>query len=395
MKIAFFSDSFYPELGGIPDSITATGKKLAEFDNEVRFYASRYSKKDYERAGMESEPYFGPRTEIVRLPSLPFPSSTGQERMALPTGLGWNSLRKWKPDIIHTNNIFGLGLEALFSAKLLNRPLIGTNHSVLREYLRYGPLHSNWSGALTLKYNAWYYNKCDFVSAPSNSAFGELLEFGLYKPHEAISNPVDTNIFRPLSGDKKGLKARFGLSENSLVWAGRIAAEKNNDVIIKAVSLARKEIPDITLAIAGRGSEENKLKKLSQELGVEDNIIFLGTLEKPVLADLYRASEIFCIASTSETQSMVLLQAMACGLPAVGVDSLALPEYIEDSKTGLIVPPGDPATFAGAIKTLLKNPGQMEIMGKNAARSASRFSILNIAEKWESVYSGAIEKHRK
>lgn len=390
MKIAMFSDNFYPELSGISDSIITLAKELAKKGHEIHFYAPKYSAKDYLKSGLpEQEPDLGPNIRFHRLFSFPIPSPTGQSRFVVPLGFSLNSIRKLKPDVIHSQLFFGVGLEALLAARLNGIPLVGTNHTAVTEFVRYLPIRTDWFKSLALKYAIWYYNRCDYVTAPSQAVFSEMTPDGFNRPHQTISNPIDLTVFSDTemkTGERNEVRKKFHLSEHTVVYAGRLAAEKNIDVIIKAVALARKKIPSLVLALAGHGSAEESLKKTARESGISDAVRFLGVLDKTTLAKAYRASNIFCIMSTSETQSMTLMQAMGCGLPALGANARALPEYIKNGETGFLIEPGDYQNLAAKLIFLFGDASLMKAIRENSLQEVRKYSAAQIANRWEEVY---------
>lgn len=394
MRIAIFSDSFYPELSGISDSIIVLAGELKKLGHEIHFFAPQYSRSNYAKVNGRQKEILG-QIPVHRFFSLPFKAGTGQGRLVIPTFWRWLKLKKIKPDIIHSQLFFSVGLEAMLAARILKIPLVGTNHTAITEFARYSPIKSSWFKKLSLGYAVWYYNHCDFVTAPSQSVFSEMKEFGFKKSHEVISNPINLNIFKPdLKVDKKSLKKKFNLSDKSIVYAGRLAEEKNIDVIIKAVALVKKQIPDINFAIAGHGAAESELKNLAKELKIENNVKFLGTLDQPTLAELYRASDIFIITSTSETQSLVMLQAMGCGLPVIAAEERALPEYVNE-KNGLLIKPGDFKTLVEKIIYILKNPAVRKNLSQGAFDYVQQFSAENIARKWEKLYEQILTNKKK
>ncbi|MDD4272053.1 MAG: glycosyltransferase [Patescibacteria group bacterium] len=387
MKIAIFSDNFYPELSGIADSIIKLATELSKLGHEICFFAPRYGAKDFRAVKLpERELDLGDKIKIKRLFSLPAAFAGAQARLVLPLFSG-RLFKKFKPDIIHSQLFFGAGLEALIAARFYKLPFIGTNHTSITDFVPYA-----FAKKPSLKYSIWYYNRCDFVTAPSQSVFKEMLAHGFNKPHGVISNPIDINTFC-LSGDKSAYKKKFGLSGNTVVYAGRLSPEKNIDVLIKAAALAKKSVSDINLAIAGSGQLEVKLKKLAKELSLENEVKFFGTLSKVDLAKLYQASEVFAIASTSETQSMVLMQALASSLPAVAVDSRALPEYVNE-KNGYVVKAGDEKAMAEKFMLLLSDQKLRQDLGRGAYNFVWQFSAPNIAKNWERLYGEVIKNYK-
>ena len=395
MRIAIFSDNFYPEISGISDSIIATAQELAKQGHTIRFFVPDYSQKNYEMSGILSkrEIDLDNGIEVSRFFSIPYPTPTKQGRMVFPNGLRAMSIRKFKPDIIHSHLFFGVGIEALIASKLLNVPLVGTNHTAITEFVRYAPIKAKWLETLSLKYVNWYYGKCAFISAPSESVFEEMCQYGFKTPRKVVSNPVYTEAFNAnYDFDKKVLKEKFAVNDKTIVYAGRFAPEKNIEVIIEAVALVKKKIPDITLAMAGHGAHFDVIKKQIIELGLEKNVRFLGTLNRYELADLYRASEIFAITSTSETQSMTLIQAMACGLATIGVRARALPEYIEGN--GILIEPGDAESLGREMIRLLENSDLRNELSERSLNFVRKFSAQYIAKEWENVYSDVHSKYR-
>jgi len=387
MKIAIFSDNFYPELSGVADSILKLATELSSLGHEICFFVPQYGAKDYKTVNLpEKELDLGKNIKIKRLFSFSAPFAGAQSRLVVPLFSG-RLFKEFKPDIIHSQLFFGAGLEALLAAKLNRLPLIGTNHTSITDFVS-----GKFTKKLSLNYAVWYYNRCDFVTGPSESVFKEMLINGFHKPHKAISNPIDVKTFCP-SKDKLEYKKKFSLSNHTVVYAGRLAPEKNLDVIIKAVALVKERISDINLVFAGSGQSEDDLKRLTKELNLENEVKFLGTLSKADLAKLYQASEVFAIASTSETQSMVLMQALACGLPAVAVDARALPEYVNE-KNGYVVKIGDEKAMAEKFVLLLENSGLREKLNQGAYNFVQQFSAPNIAKVWEKLYSEVIENYK-
>ncbi len=391
MKIAIFTDNFYPELSGISDSIITTAKELAKLGHTIKFFVPEYSKKNFQTAGLKykKEIDLGDNITITRLFAFPFIGPTKQARMVIPIGIRTLAIRKFNPDIIHSHLFFGVGIEALIASKILGIPFIGTNHTAITEFLKYAPFKNNWLKKISIKYVNWYYGKCQFVSAPSQSVFDEMKRNGFNIKHEIISNPIELDIFnKPKKinniDEKKIYKKTFRLNDKTIVCVGRLAPEKNIDIIIKAIAIVKKIIPDITLIIAGHGTSSQLLENLVEKLKLTDNVRFLGTLNHKDLSNLYKASEIFTIASTSETQSMALIQAMACKLPVIGVRARALPEYIGDR--GILIKPGDIKMLAQKIVFLLGDSKLRDELGEQGFQFVQNFSQKNIALKWGKIY---------
>ncbi len=393
MRIAVFSDNFYPEIGGIQDSIEALGKGLAQRGHLVDFYVPRYGRRDYGRIKAEPrEIYLAENIRICRLPAASFPTSTNQSRMVVPSPISWlRLLGASRPDVIHSQTFFGVGLNALLASRVLRVPIVGTNHTAIKAFDSYIPFGMNQ----VMAYVLWYYNKCDLVSAPSQSVFNEFGSNKLLRPHEIVSNPIATEIFHPVSGEeRRESKKEFRLGGPTIAYAGRLAPEKNIDTILRAVALAKQRVPSVQLALAGHGSFESRLYDLARELQIEANVRFLGTLPQQTLAKLFQASDLFVTMSTSETQGMALLQAMACGTPAVGANARALPEYINED-CGFVVDPFDSKVLSERVVHLLESSSVRTAFGCSAASFARRFSTEAVVDRWESLYRNVLLQKAK
>jgi glycosyltransferase involved in cell wall biosynthesis len=232
----------------------------------------------------------------------------------------------------------------------------------------------------------WFYNRCDYVTAPSRSVFDELGTARLCRPHLVISNPIDTDLFTPVrDDDREAMRAHFELCSPTVTYAGRLGPEKNVEVLLRAMAMLRNSGVRAELAIAGHGSHEPILRALAMELGIAPHVRFLGTLPQDELAILLRITDVFAIMSTSETQSMVLLQAMASGVPVVAADTRALPEFV-GSANGVLVNPHDPAHLAQALAHLLASPERRRQLGSGGRQTAERCGVETVTDEWESLY---------
>lgn len=388
MRIAIYSDNFYPELSGISDSLITLGRELAGRGHFIHFFVPRYSSKDHTLSNFErGELNLGPNVAITRFSSIYFGAGSGQGRLVIPLAR-LSAVRKFKPDVIHTQTFFGVGVEALIASRMLHVSLVGTNHTAIKEFLRYNPLESQWSDNLVVRYVNWYYAQCVTVTAPSRSVFAEMDCRAFTKPGIAISNPIDTATFHPLENTGE-LRKKFGVGDWPIMHAGRLAVERSIDVIIRALPLVQKEFPAAELMISGRGVAEKQLRALAAELHVEDSVKFLGFIEQETLVEAYNAGKVFAITSTADTQSLVMMQAMACGAPVIGVNARALPEYINDTN-GFLIEPGDSQALANRIIQLFKDEPLRKKLGAGGRASALQYSPAAIADRWEKIYAEAI-----
>ena len=238
MKIAIFSDTFPPQINGVSTYVYQSALSLIKLGHEVAIFTiARPLRKNEERVELNTA---GGKLKIHILPSMPFWGYPG-ERFHIPFGFSLNRIRKFKPDIIHTHTLFGVGWEALYCAKLFNIPLVGTHHTFFDHYLKYIYLDHPLMRKLSWHYTVVYYNFFDLILSPSNSLAEVLKNYGVKRPIEIAPNFIDTDFFHPQSANAPDAKA--------LIYMGRVSYEKNLDQVIKAVFIVKNKIPDITKSI--------------------------------------------------------------------------------------------------------------------------------------------------
>ncbi|MEK7068621.1 MAG: glycosyltransferase [Patescibacteria group bacterium] len=389
MKIAFFSDNFYPELSGITDTIITTTKELKRRGHEILYVGPYYSPQNYTLANRqfpqrpEDDAIDGMR--ILRLPSWHMPlSPTGQSRIvpafaALPDGL-----RAFAPDLIHTHSPYGVGLAAVRAARRLAVPLVGTNHTAIEDFFPPG------MRAIMRRWDAHYYNHCDFVSAPYARLIERMRTAGFAKPGRAVSNPADVHEFMlPTPKERAEHREAFGLTGPTLLYAGRLGVEKRVDVMVRATALLVKQFPTFTFVATGHGAARRSLERLAQRLGIGTHVRFTSYLSRAALPHVYQAADVFGMTSTSDSQSLALMQAYASGLPAVLARARGLPDYAP-KECSFLIEPGDAKAFAEAAALVLGDESRRAQMSVAAAAYVTRFDPSLIAGEWERIYLDTI-----
>lgn len=388
MRIAYFSDNNYPELSGITDTILITGKELERRGHSVCFVGPRYSRADYAKA-KRAYPESATDDQVdgmpfVRLPSFHIPSPTGQSRFALPLGASLPFMREWKPDLIHTQSPYSLGHEARRAADALKVPLVGTNHTAIEDFF---PM-----GGLMRRFDAWYYNHCTMVTTPYAKLLERMREKGFHKPGRVVANPAELAMFTPAdAGQKTALQRKLGITGPVLLYTGRLSSDKRVDVLIQALSEVVKEFRTATLIMTGHGAAEAGLRAQVQRLGLGGNTIFAGFVPREKLADLYKAADVFTFMSTSDSQSIALMQAYATALPAVCASARGLPDYTPKD-CGFLVEPGDYKGAAEKITLLLRDHALRATMGAAGIAFSKTFAPEQIATQWEDIYADVISR---
>ena len=389
MRIGIFTDHFYPELGGIQDSVAELARELGRRGHKVDIWAPRPSKENFIFVGLPfREIDLGENVHIRRVFSFGFPSSSLQSRVATP----FFSIGTATYDVIHVHSFICIGFRGMRVAKRSRTPLIGTDHWAIAEFA--DCIHWFFEQVFrraTVWWVTWFYNRFDFITAPSTFVLTKKEAGGFIKPYTAVSNPIDTDTFTPAAqGEREYARKKFGLDGKVVACVGRIAPEKKNDVVLRAFAELLRKVPDAMLAFGGHGSFEGEMKVLARELGVRDRVRFLGTLTKQEVAELYHASDVYAIASVSETQSMSLIQAFAAGLSAVGVRWGAIPEYL-NAERGFLFERDDHHQMAKQLEVLLTDDKKRRRFGANAAAFARKFSVQAVVSEWEKIYTKVVD----
>jgi D-inositol-3-phosphate glycosyltransferase len=201
-----------------------------------------------------------------------------------------------------------------------------------------------------------------------------------------VFNGIDTNLFRPTTPDPDIVRTD---GTPLLLWVGRLQPWKGVDVALRAL----REIPQAYLMIVGDGETRADLERLAQELGLAERVRFLGALPRERLPSIYAAADLLLATSfASETFGIGLVEAQACGLPVVASRFGGFPEVIDEGRTGLLVPPRDPAALAAAVRSLIDDPERRRAMADAAPGWAAQFSWSAVADRVEAAYWAACNR---
>ncbi len=376
MRIAVFTDTFIPQINGIVTSVVNSSKILAEKNHEIHIFSIKLKN--------HSPINLGKNINISFYRGIQF-FNYADFKMVLPKYFNcMKTILNFKPDIIHIHTPTLLGWYGLVIARFLNIPKVGTYHTLLPGFLKHAKfshmIKNKKAKHIAWKYGNLFYNKCDIVIAPSEIIKKELIKNGLKSKIEVISNGVDLHNFY-LKEMRK---------EVDLLYIGRISYEKNIDVLIRAVKIVSKKIPKINMWIVGRGPDEQKLLKLIRKLHLTKNITLKKAVDNSKLVDYYNKAKIFVSASTIETEGITFLEAMACGLPLLGVNKLAMKDLILQGKNGLKSQVGDPPALAKNIIKLLEDETLRKKMALTSLALSKDFDVHKTVEKLETLYKSLI-----
>lgn len=384
MKIAFFTDTFYPEINSVSVTLATLSREFADRGHEISVFTANPENSD---KNIFDEDVTFPGVKIYRAKE--FPIKIFQRKTEI-IHKDFHEIIALKPDIIHVHTPFGIGRQGIRASELLNVPIIGSHHTFYADYRQYLLKNENFfSKFLLKKYISWFYNNCRLVITPSKAISEDLVQSGLSSPISIIPNPIDTKKLRQ-SAPKKDLKKKCGLPEFSLVYFGRLSYEKRINQLLKVFALLSSKYPKMKLSIIGDGPERKNLEEYAKMLNIRDKVIFFGMLSGQHFVDAIAANDIFISASETENQPLPILEAMAIGLPQIVAKS-PIDEYVQHGKTGFITKEYSFMELSKEIARLIENPTLRNQMSENSKKEALKYDVRHIAEEYERIYSDFIK----
>ncbi|HEX5417468.1 MAG TPA: glycosyltransferase [Chloroflexota bacterium] len=379
MRILFALNAFRPLIDGVGVSIERQSNALAERGHQIAILApaSRFA---------DTVDTF-PNYRLYRLRAIPLPHR--RQRMPLLPGRGvTRALGEFRPDVVVVNQPFLLSRATWHAARARRIPLVGII-SMMPEWFYYNvPTLRPLAGMIDLgvwRMMASYYNECNHVVGVTGTARDILVRHGLRVASSVISNGVPLHRFQPRVRDSQ-LAARFGVPDKpTVLYTGRLDAEKCMNVWIRAIPLVRARV-DAHFVVGGEGSERAGLEDLAAELGVADAVSFIGFQPDSVYPRLFSVADVFAITSPAELQSVVTLEAVASGLPIVAARAGALPELVQDGENGRLVARDNPAALAAALVEILSDPERRRVMGLASRRLAAVHDFAASVDAYEAVY---------
>jgi len=388
LRVAMFTNNYLPFIGGVPISIDRLKLGLTELNNGVLVVAPRYP-----------QPSTTEEADVLRLaPLLPLGR---HNEFRLANIFSWRLLKRvraFAPQVIHVHHPFWIGRAGQLLGRLLRVPVVYTYHTRLEHYAHYvplpGPLFRNLISHALVKRFA---NGCDAVIVPTSSAEEYLRIVGVKQP--VFVQPTGIDYARFADADSAAidtLRHRYRLEgKRVLVSISRLSKEKNIDFMLDGLVLLRdNSAHNFHLLLLGEGNEFNRLQARIEALGLSEHVTLVGAVPPEEVALYCHLAEIFVFASRSETQGMVVLEAMAAGLPVVVIRSSGIEDIVQHGVNGYKTAP-DPQSWSQRIDTLLSDDGLKARMSGQASGTAAEQRIEKFAAEVLRVYRYVIEVRRK
>jgi len=385
MKICMFTNTYLPHVGGVARSVAAFADDLRSRGHAVMVVAPTFP--DMENAGEDEE-------EVVRVPAIQnFNGSDFSVRILLPCRFS-HQLDRFAPDLIHSHHPFLLGDAALRTARHRGLPIVFTHHTLYERYTHYVPFDSAPLRHFVIDLATRFANLCRIVISPSESIAELLEERGVKVPCRVVPTGVDVDFFGSGRGDR--FRSRHDIPADAFVIGhlGRLAPEKNLSFLADAVCQTLSSLEKGVFLVAGKGPSTADIRQIFADAGISEQLVLAGEVQGDELRDCYAAMDLFAFASTSETQGMVLTEAMAAGLPVIALDAPGAREVVVDGSNGRLLPQDALGKkFAQAIREACDEE-TLAAWRKQALQTAKEFSRQASAGKLEEVYREALTAER-
>ena len=375
MRIAQFTESYRPVINGAAVAVDAIADAQA-LEHHVEVFAPRF-------------PGHTDTKTVHRFPSYSFPGHRDYP-LAFPfsASIG-RHFKKAAFDVVHTHSPFALGQVGRRWARRQGIPLVTTYHTLYVEYAHYAKaIPPAISRAYLKSLTRRYCNACDAVAVPTGPIRDVLLGYGVTRPIEVI--PTGLALKPPHARDRVCLQERWGIPAEAplALYAGRLAQEKNLELLFHAFARVAREAPDAWLLLCGDGPYRAQAERMAREAGAGERIVFAGFVAPEEMPRIYAAADVFAFCSRTDTQGLVLIEAKAAGLPVVSVGAFGPTEVVSDGVDGFLVP-DDMEVFGAALLRLLQRPELRQAMSEAALREVRRFSIEETARAYLRLYEAA------
>ncbi|WP_072523788.1 glycosyltransferase [Clostridium sp. Marseille-P3244] len=400
MKIAMLTNNYRPFVGGVPISVERQAQELIRLGNQVTVFAPMYGESMEEREKLLEEDRRAPE-RVVRYCSQKKKMDNGMVYPAVYPKAIIDIFAREHFDCIHVHHPMFVGPWGLWLGKKYRIPVVYTYHTRYEDYLHYLSVFRVKNESLWIKkkavemirkqlipfYMGWFAGKCDLVLAPSEGMKKVIREYGVKTPTEVLPTGLDETFFRKDVEKSEKIRQKYGRGKkNLLVTVSRLEKEKNYGFLIRGIAEIRRKMgDDFHVLILGDGSQKSELKTRASILGVQDMITFVGSIPNESVKDYLYSADLFLFASKSETQGIVLAEAMAAGCPVVAVQAVGVDDIVEDGINGFLTAEEEEEWSDRVIEALREE--NYKKMQKAAFRTAANYRSSTLAIYEEMLYN--------
>lgn len=396
MRIGIFTECYLPTLNGVVVSIETFRQEMEKLGHESFIFTPEA--KNYEDL---DEKHGGP-AHVFRFPSFIWPWQKNYPITWPPNRREViHQVKNLNLDIIHTQHLFTMGRLGLAVGQSLDLPVVHTYHTLIVEYTHYVPVFRGLAKKFFINLSRAYCNQCDQIVTPSPSMKKILIGYGITKPIEPIPTGIELEkLQNPFPEHFIRENWQIPPDRKILLYVSRIAKEKNIGFLFQAFRQLVKfrhhqngKI-DVHLLMVGGGPELPYYQNLVKQWGLNRYITFTDMIKKETVNRYYGVADIFVFPSITETQGIVVTEAMAAGVPVVAVNQMGPSDLIKNNEDGFLTSL-KVEEFAAKINKLLNNDALRREMGQNARENAKQYSSLNCALKMEKLYEKTIEQYKQ
>jgi glycosyltransferase involved in cell wall biosynthesis len=379
MNIVMMSNTYKPFVGGVEKSIEIYTHELRKQGHKVLIVAPEY------------EDYTNDDYGVFRIPAVQNFNGTDFPVPLPLTGALKRRLKEYRPDIVHAHHPFLIGDTAQRVAAQFSIPIVFTYHTAFEDYTHYVPGDSPALKKFVKQLAVGYANMCNTVIAPCRDVRDELKESGVRNTIRILPTGIYTDRFQ--TGDGEAFRRKFDIpGERKLLgFVSRLAPEKNSTFLAEAVAEYMVHTEDAHFAVAGKGESREVFEDIFTQRGIADRLHLTGVLEGTDLADAYHAFDVFVYASKTETQGLVIAEAMAAGVPVTALSARAVKNIIRDEYNGKLVYTEDIHAFAEAIDWYFsRSQEKKDMLKKGALDTAENYSIDTTCHTLLTIYESVI-----
>lgn len=393
MKILIAADLHWPTINGVATFSRNLAHGLAARGHEVIVIAPSQNGRRHKET---DENYI-----IERTRALPFPFYQNFRISLMPQAEVKAIIEKFQPDVIHLQSVLGNGRAALNYGKKFGIPIVATNHAMPENLLDNLRLIAPFTRSIYYvmkEYGTRFHNNADYVTLPTQAAIDMIDEMAtdIRVPIKAISNGIDLSRFKPGKASTDLYKKYEIPTDVPIVtYLGRLDSEKHVGILVRAFAKVLKKTK-AHLMVVGSGNDLENLTEIARDLGIADHVTLTGRIPEEDKPGLHRIGKVFVMPSPVELQCISMLEAMASGLPVIGVNDGALYELAQDGKNGYLVKTDDIDAMAEKIEKLLSDEKLREKMANESVKIAKTHDINHTLDEFEKIYAKVIaeRKHR-
>jgi glycosyltransferase involved in cell wall biosynthesis len=401
MKIVIFSDSYWPRVNGITVSVDTFSHALIRRGHEVLIVCLMYPQVEQDASSVMEKPGDASEPVIIRVPSYPMPVSR-EDRLAKFHKWFWMSrqIELFAPDIVHINSDFVIAQFGFQYGRQHKIPIVYTFHTLWGEYAsNYLPWAPDWIlRRLVDSLMRRILRQADSIIVPSEEIRELVKQYRVKKQVTLLPTGVDPCLFNPHKDEaeayRKSLDDKYPAlrGKRVLLFAGRVAKEKNLGFLLRLMPLLAETHPEAVLFIAGNGPDLDFYKEEAEALKIGGQVVFAGYMERSELALIYAAADIFVFPSKTETQGLVTIEAMLSGTPVVAIGERGTITVMGGDNGGFMTP-DDPAVFLSRVCELLDDGGLYRKKCAEALAHGQAWTIEAQTARLEALYQDVLRKH--